>query len=81
MTKRTYTQLKSEFYVEVTADLAELITQRDIIDCHLIGLYQTDANGDTRYTDEAQEIFNKNLDLVTDIFEGCGIENGGASYE
>ena len=80
MTKRTYTQLKSEFYVEVTADLAELITQRDSIDCQF-DLYQTDANGDTRYTDIAQEIFNKNLDIVTDIFEGCAIENGGASNE
>ena len=80
MTKRTYTQLKSEFYVEVTADLAELITQRDSIECQF-DLYQKDENGDTRYTDEAQEIFNKNLDIVTDIFEGCGIENGGASYE
>jgi len=81
MTKRTYTQLKSEFYVEVTSDLAELITQRDSIDWLHWQVYQTDANGDIRYTDEAQEVFNKNLDLVTDIFDSCGIENGGASYE
>ena len=74
-------QIPSCYFVEVTSDLAELITQRDSIDWLHWQVYQTDANGDTRYTDEAQEIFNKNLDIVTDIFEGCGIENGGASNE
>ena len=77
MTKRTYTQLKSEIYVEVTSDLAELITVEECND----KMYRQDLNGDLVLTKKAQEIFNKNLDLVTDIFDSCGIENGGATNE
>ena len=77
MTKRTYTQLKPEFYVEVTSDLAELITVEECND----KMYRQDLNGDTVFTDEAQDIFNKNMDRVTDIFDGCGIESGDLSTE
>jgi hypothetical protein len=32
-------------------------------------MYQEDSNGDTRYTEDAQEVFNHFYDLVLTILE------------
>ena len=65
--------------IEKASDIAEYMVQKyfeikyplhSIDEIELEGMiYEPDGNGDTRYTEEAQEIFNHFYDLVLTILE------------
>jgi hypothetical protein len=41
-------------------------------------LYVTEENGDTRFTEEAQDVFISYCDLVESVLSDCGIEKSDA---
>jgi hypothetical protein len=53
--------------MEFIADLCEVLTNKDCIAQHLT-TYQDDENGDVRYTEEAQDIFNEYYDIYETMY-------------
>ena len=66
------TYLENSDFVELYSDLAEAI----LLEHHegKIQLTQVEANGDERYTDEAQELFDGYCSLVLEVFESNGVK-------
>lgn len=64
-------KLPNSKYVELYSEMAAAILIEHQGD--LIELYQTEQNGDIRYTDEAQELFNEYCDFVEGVLEHVGI--------
>ena len=66
------TYLENSDFVELYSDLAEAI----LLEHHegKIQLTQVEANGDERYTDEAQELFDGYCSLVLEILEKNGVK-------
>ena len=70
-------KIPNEMYVELYSSMAETILvehQKDLIE-----LYQTDDNGDVRFTDEAQFLFDMYCEQVLAVLENVGIEQEGVS--
>jgi len=66
------TYLENSDFVELYSDLAEAI----LLDHHegKIQITQVEANGDERYTDEAQELFDGYCSLVLEVLEKNGVK-------
>ena len=66
------TYLENSNFVELYSDLAEAI----LLEHHegKIQLTQVEANGDERYTDEAQELFDGYCSLVLEVLEKNGVK-------
>jgi len=66
------TYLENSDFVELYSDLAEAI----LLEHHegKIQLTQVEANGDERYTDEAQELFDGYCSLVLEVLEKNGVK-------
>ena len=63
--------LPNTTYVELYSEMAEAIMvdhQGDLTDLHV-----TEPNGDQRFTDEAQDIYDDYAGLVMEVLEGVGI--------
>ena len=63
--------LSQDMYIHLYSNMAEAILvdhQSDHIE-----LYVTEKNGDTRFTEEAQEIFIDYCNLVESVLSDCGI--------
>jgi len=56
--------IRSEQYVELYSELAELMLEANNVDLPSEILLVTEANGDVRYTDAAQERYNDYCDEV-----------------
>ena len=56
--------IRSEQYVELYSELAELMLEANNVDLPPEILLVTEANGDVRYTDAAQERYNDYCDDV-----------------
>ena len=69
------TYLENSNFVELYSDLAEAI----LLEHHegKIQLTQVEANGDERYTDEAQELFDGYCSLVLEVLEKNGVKQNG----
>jgi hypothetical protein len=68
--------LPNTTYVELYSEMAEAILldhQGDLIELHV-----TEPNGDQRYTDEAQDLFEDYSGLVEGVLKGVGI---GQDYD
>ena len=68
--------LPNTTYVELYSEMAAAILvdhQGDLIDLHV-----TEPNGDQRFTDEAQDIYDDYAGLVMEVLEGVGI---GQDYD
>ena len=63
--------LSQDMYIDLYSSLAEAILVDHQSD--LIELYVTEANGDTRFTEEAQDIFTDYCNLVEGVLSDCGI--------
>ena len=63
--------LPNNVYVELYAEMAEAI----LLEHHQgkIQINQIEDNGDERFTDEAQELFDDYCGLVERVFESVGI--------
>tara|TARA_B100000900_G_scaffold323030_1_gene282555 strand:+ start:312 stop:530 length:219 start_codon:yes stop_codon:yes gene_type:complete len=66
------TYLENSNFVELYSDLAEAI----LLEHHQgkIQINQIEANGDERYTDEAQELFDGYCSLVLEVLEKNGVK-------
>ena len=66
------TYLENSDFVELYSDLAEAI----LLEHHegKIQITQVEANGDERYTDEAQELFDGYCSLVLEVLEKNGVK-------
>jgi len=64
--------LSQDMYINLYANMAEAMLVEH--QGGLIELYVTEENGDERFTDEAQDIFNDYCDLVEQVLAGQGIE-------
>ena len=64
--------LENSDFVELYSDLAEAI----LLEHHegKIQITQVEANGDERYTDEAQELFDGYCSLVLEVLEKNGVK-------
>ena len=69
------TYLENSDFVELYSDLAEAI----LLEHHegKIQITQVEANGDERYTDEAQELFDGYCGLVLEVLEKNGVKQNG----
>ena len=69
------TYLENSNFVELYSDLAEAI----LLEHHegKIQITQVEANGDERYTDEAQELFDGYCGLVLEVLEKNGVKQNG----
>ena len=69
------TYLENSNFVELYSDLAEAIW----LEHHegKIQITQVEANGDERYTDEAQELFDGYCGLVLEVLEKNGVKQNG----
>ncbi len=70
--------LSQDMYIDLYSSMAEAILVDHQSD--LIELYVTEENGDTRFTEEAQDIFNEYCDLVESVLLDCGIEKSGGEF-
>ena len=63
--------LSQDMYINLYANMAEAM----LVDHQggLIDLYVTEPNGDERFTDQAQDIFNDYCDLVEQVLSDSGI--------
>jgi hypothetical protein len=63
--------LPNSTYVELYSEMAEAI----LLDHHseAMDIYVTEENGDTRHTDDAQELFEEYCGLVEGVLETVGI--------
>jgi len=64
--------LSQDMYINLYANMAEVMLVEH--QGGLIELYVTEENGDERFTDEAQDIFNDYCDLVEQVLADTGIE-------
>ena len=64
--------LSQDMYIELYSSMAEVMLVEN--KGGLIELYATEDNGDERFTDQAQDIFNDYCDLVEQVLAGQGIE-------
>jgi len=64
--------LSQDMYINLYANMAEAMLVEH--QGGLIELYVTEENGDERFTDEAQDIFNDYCDLVEQVLADTGIE-------
>jgi len=64
--------LSQDMYINLYANMAEAMLVEH--QGGLIELYVTEENGDERFTDEAQDIFNDYCDLVEQVLASQGIE-------
>ena len=66
------TYLENSDFVELYSDLAEAI----LLEHHegKIQITQVEANGDERYTDEAQDLFDGYCSLVLEVLEKNGVK-------
>jgi hypothetical protein len=64
--------LSQDTYINLYSSMAEAILVDHQSD--LIELYVTEENGDTRFTEEAQDVFISYCDLVESVLSDCGIE-------
>ena len=66
------TYLENSDFVELYSDLAEAI----LLEHHegKIQITQVEVNGDERYTDEAQELFDGYCSLVLEVLEKNGVK-------
>ena len=64
--------LSQDMYINLYASMAEVMLVEH--QGGLIELYVTEENGDERFTDEAQDIFNDYCDLVEQVLADAGIE-------
>lgn len=53
--------------MEFISDLCEVLTNKDCVAQHLT-TYQDDENGDVRYTEKAQDIFNEYYDIYETMY-------------
>ena len=73
-------KIPNEMYVELYSSLAEkMLVIRYALDSDFIQLYQTDDNGDERFTDKAQFLFDMYCEKVLAVLEDVGIEQEGVS--
>ena len=63
--------LSQDMYINLYTNMAEVM----LVDHQggLIDLYVTEPNGDERFTDQAQGIFNDYCDLVEQVLSDSGI--------
>jgi len=64
--------LSHDMYIELYSSMAEVMLVEH--QGGLIELYVTEENGDERFTDEAQDIFNDYCGLVEQVLADAGIE-------
>jgi len=64
--------LSQDMYINLYANMAEAMLVEH--QGGLIELYVTEENGDERFTDQAQDIFNDYCDLVEQVLADAGIE-------
>jgi len=64
--------LSQDMYINLYANMAEAMLVEH--QGGLIELYVTEENGDERFTDEAQDIFNDYCGLVEQVLADAGIE-------
>ena len=69
--------LSAEKYLELTADLADAILHETRGSGAVIDVLVEHENGDIRYTEEAQDCFNKHLDMVCARLSAHGIYKEG----
>jgi|TARA_B110000902_G_C13909254_1_gene437604 hypothetical protein len=63
--------LSQDMYINLYANMAEAMLVEH--QGGLIDLYVTEPNGDERFTDQAQDIFNDYCDLVEQVLSDSGI--------
>jgi len=63
--------LSQDMYINLYANMAEVMLVEH--QGGLIDLYVTEPNGDERFTDQAQDIFNDYCDLVEQVLSDSGI--------
>ena len=68
--------LSQDMYIDLYSSMAEAILVDHQSD--LIELYVTEENGDTRFTEEAQDIFIDYCNLVEGVLSDCGIEKANS---
>ena len=68
--------LSQDMYIDLYSSMAEAILVDHQSD--LIELYVTEENGDTRFTEEAQDIFDDYCGLVEGVLSDCGIEKANS---
>ena len=61
--------IQTEQFLELSSELAELL----VIETWPESPYQTEQNGDLRFTPDAQDSFNSFLDNVTSVLNRNGI--------
>ena len=64
--------LPSEMYVELYAEMAEAMLNRSHY-AQTNRLWKTEDNGDVRFTDEAQELYDGYCEVVFAVLEDVGI--------
>ena len=64
--------LSQDMYIELYSSMAEVMLVEH--QGGLIELYVTEENGEERFNDQAQDIFNDYCDLVEQVLAGQGIE-------
>ena len=57
----------NQYEMEFISDLCEVLTNKDCVAQHLT-TYQDDENGDVRYTEDAQDIFNEYYDIYETMY-------------
>jgi len=57
----------NQYEMEFISDLCEVLTDKDCVAQHLT-TYQEEENGDVRYTEEAQDIFNEYYDIYETMY-------------
>ena len=72
-------KVSNEMFLTLQLEIAEALMQehhewRLVLNEPDYPTYVTDDNGDERYSDEAQEIFNKFYDQAEGILLDCGLE-------
>tara|TARA_E500000178_G_C16775151_1_gene641008 strand:+ start:598 stop:828 length:231 start_codon:yes stop_codon:yes gene_type:complete len=72
-------KVSNEMFVSLKAEIADALMQehhewRLVINEPEYPTYIIDENGDERFSDEAQEIYNKFYDQAEEILLDCGLE-------
>ena len=63
-------KLSNDRYISLSIDLAEALAARDDETLETV----LEANGDERYTEDSQDLFNYYYEEAQDILEGLNIE-------
>ena len=67
------TYLENSDFVELYTELAHAMLEESFYG-EINSLYETDENGDERYTEEAQELFDGYCSLVLEVLEKNGVK-------